>query len=114
MSNTIMGGEVFAIFAAAYYWFPKITGRMFNQKLGNLHFWWMFVSYNLTYIAMFQVGIHGLNRRQFDYNPAFTTGNQIISSTTAAPKISRYQAWAKRSHSGRITPTAEPSSGPKK
>ena len=76
---TIMGGEVFAIFAAAYYWFPKITGRMFNQKLGNLHFWWMFVSYNLTYIAMFQVGIHGLNRRQFDYNPAFTTGNQITS-----------------------------------
>ncbi|MBI4493151.1 MAG: cbb3-type cytochrome c oxidase subunit I, partial [Chloroflexi bacterium] len=45
---TIMGGEVFGLMAGLYYWFPKITGRMFNEKLGKLHFWWMFLTYNLT------------------------------------------------------------------
>ncbi|MEE9247619.1 MAG: cbb3-type cytochrome c oxidase subunit I [Dehalococcoidia bacterium] len=41
---TIMGGEVFAIMAAVYYWFPKITGRMYNEPLGKLHFWLMLVT----------------------------------------------------------------------
>ncbi|MCH8063563.1 MAG: cbb3-type cytochrome c oxidase subunit I [Chloroflexi bacterium] len=41
---TMMGGEVFLIFGALYYWFPKVTGRMFNEALGKLHFWWMFIA----------------------------------------------------------------------
>jgi heme/copper-type cytochrome/quinol oxidase subunit 1 len=44
---TMMGGEIFAIMAAVYYWFPKITGRMYNETLGRVHFWWMMVFYNV-------------------------------------------------------------------
>ena len=76
---TIMGGEVFAIFAGIYYWFPKITGRMFDQRLGNLHFWWMFVGYNATFLSMFWVGLQGMNRRVADYPAPLAGGNVIVS-----------------------------------
>ncbi|MBM2826464.1 MAG: ctaD [Dehalococcoidia bacterium] len=72
---TIMGGEVFAIFAGIYYWFPKITGRMFNEKLGQVHFWWMFVAYNATFLTMFSVGMQGMNRRVADYPAELAGGN---------------------------------------
>ena len=76
---TIMGGEIFALFAGIYYWFPKITGRMFNQKLGNVHFWAMFIFYNLTYLAMFYVGFQGQNRRVATYPPQLQLANEVTS-----------------------------------
>ncbi|MBI3952986.1 MAG: cbb3-type cytochrome c oxidase subunit I [Chloroflexi bacterium] len=79
---TIMGGEIFAIFAGIYYWFPKITGRMFNERLGRLHFWWMFILYQITFIPMFWVGIQGMNRRVADYAPNLGGANQFISIAT--------------------------------
>jgi cytochrome c oxidase subunit 1 len=76
---TIMGGEIFAIMAAVYYWFPKITGRMLNEKLGKVHFWWMFVTYNVTFIPMFWAGIHGMTRRVADYSPELAGINMVAS-----------------------------------
>ncbi len=76
---TMMGGEVFLIFGALYYWFPKVTGRMFNEALGKLHFWWMIIAYNVTFLAMFWVGIQGMNRRVADYPEAMAGGNLLVS-----------------------------------
>ncbi|MBI2911333.1 MAG: cbb3-type cytochrome c oxidase subunit I [Chloroflexi bacterium] len=76
---TIMGGEVFAIFAGLYYWFPKITGRMFDERLGKIHFWWMFAAYNATFLAMFWVGLQGMNRRVADYPAPLAGGNLLVS-----------------------------------
>ncbi len=76
---TIVGGEIFALFAALYYWFPKITGRQYNERLGQLHFWWMFIGYNATFIPMFWVGIQGMNRRIADYPSAYENANLVIS-----------------------------------
>lgn len=81
---TMVGGEIFVIFGALYYWFPKITGRVYNESLGKLHFWWMFVAYNITFIAMFLVGIQGMNRRVADYPVDMATGNMIVSIASFA------------------------------
>ncbi len=76
---TIVGGEIFGLFAAIYYWFPKITGRMYNERMGQLHFWWMFIGYQLTFIPMFWVGIQGMNRRVADYPAEYGDVNMFIS-----------------------------------
>jgi cytochrome c oxidase subunit 1 len=76
---TIMGAEIFAIMAGVYFWFPKITGRTYNETLGKVHFWWMFLTYNVTFIPMFWVGLHGMNRRNPVYQPEFTDINVFIS-----------------------------------
>ncbi len=76
---TIMGGMIFALFAGIYYWFPKITGRMYSETLGRLHFWWMFVTYNATFIPMFWLGLNGMNRRIADYPPELARANLFVS-----------------------------------
>ena len=64
---TLFGGSVFAIFAAFYYWIPKMSGRMMGEGLGKLHFWTMLVGFNLTFFPMHQLGIDGMQRRISDY-----------------------------------------------
>ncbi|MDP6606040.1 MAG: cbb3-type cytochrome c oxidase subunit I [Dehalococcoidia bacterium] len=76
---TIMGGEVFALFAGLYFWFPKITGRQFNERLGKAHFWLLFVGFQATFIPMFQVGVKGMNRRISDYPAEYADLNMFIS-----------------------------------
>ncbi len=76
---TIIGGEIFALFAGIYYWFPKITGRMYNEKLGQIHFWMMFLGFNVTFIPMFWAGLHGMNRRIATYQPELQGVNVFIS-----------------------------------
>ena len=61
------GGSVMTVFAGVYYWFPKMTGRMYNERLGKLHFWLTFVSLNLTFFPMHWVGLRGMPRRVSDY-----------------------------------------------
>jgi cytochrome c oxidase subunit 1 len=64
---TIMGGLLFAFMAGLYYWLPKMTGKMMNKKLGLIHFWMMFVFFNLTFFPMFIIGLLGQPRRVFTY-----------------------------------------------
>jgi cytochrome c oxidase subunit 1 len=75
----LYGGSLFTIFAGVYYWFPKMTGRMFDQRLGTLHFWLTFISFNLTFGPMHVIGIQGMPRRVADYPEQFATWNLFIS-----------------------------------
>jgi cytochrome c oxidase subunit 1 len=64
---TIMGGLVFTFFAAIYYWIPKMTGYMLNERLGKIHFWVMFIAFNSTFAPLFAVGFLGQPRRTVTY-----------------------------------------------
>jgi cytochrome c oxidase subunit 1 len=64
---TIMGGLLFAFMAGLYFWLPKMTGKMMNRKIGMIHFWTMFVFFNLTFFPMFIIGLLGQPRRVFTY-----------------------------------------------
>jgi cytochrome c oxidase subunit I len=75
----LFGGSVFTIYAGVYYWFPKMTGRMYDERLGKLHFWLTFVSFNATFFPMHYVGLRGMPRRVFDYDKAFGDLNLFIS-----------------------------------
>ena len=59
----LFGGSVFTIYAGVYYWFPKMTGRMYSETLGKWHFWLTFVSFNATFFPMHYVGLRGMPRR---------------------------------------------------
>jgi cytochrome c oxidase subunit 1 len=75
----LFGGSVFTIFAGIYHWFPKMTGRMYDETLGKVHFWLSFVFFNLTFGPMHLVGVDGMPRRVADYADQFATLNMIIS-----------------------------------
>jgi len=76
---TIMGGEIFGAFAAGYYWYPKITGRMYNENMARVHFGLMFILYNITFLAMFVPGTVGMNRRVAEYPPEFEFMNMVTT-----------------------------------
>ena len=63
----LIGGLLFAIFAAIYYWFPKVTGRMLSERLGRWHCWLLVVGFNLTFITMHGQGVLGMPRRIYTY-----------------------------------------------
>ena len=66
---TIVGGTIFALFAGVYYWFPKISGRLYSETLGRWHFALFFYGFNATFIPMFWTGTRGLRRRVADFPP---------------------------------------------
>ena len=63
----LFGGTYFAINAAAYYWFPKITGRLLDEKLGRWRFWLSFIGFNVTFFPMHILGLMGMPRRVYTY-----------------------------------------------
>ena len=77
----IVGGILFALFGAFYYWFPKMSGRMYNEKLGRLHFWVFLIGFHLTFDFMHIPGILGMPRRIYTYEPGrgWDTWNLIIT-----------------------------------
>src|SRR5436305_926334 len=75
----LFGGSLFTIFAGVYYWFPKMTGRMFDDRLGKLHFWLTFIFFNLTFGPMHLIRIQGMPRRVAEYADKFATWNLFIS-----------------------------------
>jgi cytochrome c oxidase subunit I len=75
----LLGGSLFTIFAGIYYWFPKMTGRMYNEKLGKVHFWLTFLAFNATFFPMHLIGIQGMPRRVYTYDPQFGNWNLFIS-----------------------------------
>ncbi|PAY22365.1 cytochrome c oxidase subunit I [Dietzia natronolimnaea] len=76
---TLFGTIVFATFAGVYFWFPKMTGRMLDEKLGKLHFWLMFIGFHTTFLVQHWLGNQGMARRYADYlaTDNFTVLNQI-------------------------------------
>ena len=63
----LFGGSIFGLTAGAYYWFPKMFGRMLSEKLGKLHFWLMFIGFNVTFFPMHFLGLNGMPRRVYTY-----------------------------------------------
>jgi cytochrome c oxidase subunit I len=72
-------GAVFAIFAAWYYWFPKIFGYKYSEKIGNLHFWVTFVGVNLLFFPQHFLGLAGMPRRYVDYPEVYAGWNMVSS-----------------------------------
>ena len=77
----IVGGILFAVFAAFYYWYPKMTGRMLSERLGKLHFWLFFLGFHATFDVMHFAGILGMPRRIYTYEPrpGWETLNLIVT-----------------------------------
>ncbi|WP_370452759.1 cytochrome c oxidase subunit I [Kribbella sp. VKM Ac-2568] len=77
----VFGTVVFAMFAGFYFWWPKMTGRMLDERLGKLHFWLLFIGFHTTFLVQHWLGVEGMPRRYASYgaNEGFTTLNQVSS-----------------------------------
>jgi cytochrome c oxidase subunit 1 len=97
----LVGGAVFPIFAAIYYWFPKITGRMLGEGLGKVSFWLMFVGVLVTFLIQHVIGMDGMPRRVYEYdnvgnlalyNQISTVGSFILGAGVVATIINVWRS----------------------
>jgi len=77
----LMGGAVFTVFAGLYYWYPKITGRLLNERLGKASFWVMFIGFNATFFVQHALGLSGMPRRIYTYQPGLGWSTYNLIST---------------------------------
>jgi cytochrome c oxidase subunit 1 len=77
----VFGTVVFAMFAGFYFWWPKMTGRMLDDRIGKIHFWLLFIGFHTTFLVQHWLGVEGMPRRYADYQASdgFTTLNEISS-----------------------------------
>jgi len=75
----LVPGAIFSVIAAVYYWIPKWTGRMYNERLGQIHFWLTTISLNITFFPMHFLGLAGMPRRIPDYALQFSNFNAIAT-----------------------------------
>jgi cytochrome c oxidase subunit 1 len=80
----LLGGAVFPLFGAFYYWFPKFTGRMMSEGLGHLSFWLMFIGFNVAFFPMHLLGLHGMPRRVYTYQAGMGWDNMNLLATAGA------------------------------
>jgi len=78
---TLVGGAVFTIFSGIYYWFPKITGRLLSEPLGKFSFWLMFIGFNMTFLVQHALGLSGMPRRIYTYQPGLGWSTYNLIST---------------------------------
>jgi cytochrome c oxidase subunit I len=100
----LFGGSIFGLTAGAYYWWPKMFGRMLNEGLGKLHFWLMLIGFNLTFFPMHFVGLHGMPRRVYTYpeglgfellNQMETAGAFLLGIAFLVFLVNIFQTWRK-------------------
>ena len=103
----LFGGSIFALFGGLYYWFPKVTGRMLNERLGKVHFWMMMLGFNATFGPMHILGLKGMPRRYYTYheglgwemwNMLATIGAFTIAASTLVFMVN----WAKSKRHGEL------------
>jgi cytochrome c oxidase subunit I+III len=80
----LIGGAVFPLFGAIYYWYPKITGRLMDERLAQVHFWLFFVGFNMTFFPMHQLGLDGMPRRIYTYPPETGWGTLNLVASVGA------------------------------
>jgi cytochrome c oxidase subunit 1 len=100
----LFGGSIFGLTAGAYYWWPKMFGRMLDERLGKLHFWLMLIGFNLTFFPMHFVGLHGMPRRVYTYpeglgfelmNQIETAGAFVLTVAFLVFLFNIWQTWRK-------------------
>ena len=86
----VFGTVVFAMFAGIYFWYPKMTGKMLNERLGKIQFWLLFVGFHTTFLIQHWVGVIGMPRRYATYLPedGFTWMNQVSTAGSAILALS--------------------------
>ncbi|MDR3082990.1 MAG: cbb3-type cytochrome c oxidase subunit I, partial [Streptomyces sp.] len=105
----LFGTVVFAMFAGFYFWWPKFTGRMLDERLGKLHFWLLFPAFQLTFLVQHWLGTQGMPRRYADYLPSegFTLLNTLSSAGAFLLGVSTlpflYNVWHTARHGERVT-----------
>ncbi len=98
----VFGTVVFAMFAGYYFWWPKLTGRMLDERLGKIHFWLLFIGFHMTFLVQHWLGVEGMPRRYADYGvtDGFTTLNEISSIGSLLLGVSTlpflYNVWKSR------------------
>jgi cytochrome c oxidase subunit 1 len=80
----LFGGSVFGLFAGAYYWWPKVFGRLLDERLGRWHFWLMLIGFNLAFFPMHYLGLIGMPRRVYTYAPDLGWNFWNLVSTVGA------------------------------
>jgi len=81
---TLVGGSVFGVLAGLHYWFPKMSGRMLNEKLAKASFWLVFVGFNVTFLIQHSLGLEGMPRRIYEYGTATGWQTQNLISTSGS------------------------------
>ncbi|WP_433497129.1 aa3-type cytochrome oxidase subunit I [Sphaerimonospora sp. CA-214678] len=105
----VFGTVVFAMFAGFYFWWPKFTGKMLNDKIGKLHFWTLFFGFHLTFLVQHWLGVIGFPRRYADYSPVdgFTDLNIVSSAGALLLGASTlpflYNVWHTWRHAPKVT-----------
>jgi cytochrome c oxidase subunit 1 len=86
----VFGTVVFAMFAGIYFWYPKMTGKMLNERLGKIHFWMLFIGFHMTFLIQHWLGVMGMPRRYATYLPedGFTWMNQLSTAGSALLAVS--------------------------
>jgi cytochrome c oxidase subunit 1 len=100
----VFGTVVFATYSGIYFWFPKLTGRFLDEKIGKIHFWTLFIGFHMTFLVQHWLGIKGMPRRVADYSPTdgFTTLNTVstagafLLAASTLPFI--YNVWRSMRH----------------
>jgi cytochrome c oxidase subunit I+III len=80
----LIGINLFSVVGSLYYWFPKITGRMLNERLGQWNFWTMFIGFNVAFLPMHLTGLWGMPRRIYTYLPGMGWGALNLTTTIGA------------------------------
>jgi cytochrome c oxidase subunit I len=102
MHYVLFGGTAFGLFAGTYYWFPKITGRMYNERLAKWHFWLIFIGFNVTFFVQHLAGLMGMPRRVYtydrhgaveDYNLISTIGSWIMAVAILIFVFNMWKSW---------------------
>jgi cytochrome c oxidase subunit 1 len=100
--QVLAGSAEFAGFAAIYYWYPKMTGRMLRERLGKFSFWFLLIGFLVTFMPQYLLGLHGMPRRIADYstsngwtglNQLSTAGSYLLFIAVALTVINFYVAW---------------------
>jgi cytochrome c oxidase subunit I len=98
----MFGGSIFGLTAGGYYWWPKMFGRVLDERLGRLHFWLMLIGFNLTFFPMHILGLNGMPRRVYTYpaglgfeqlNLLETVGSFILATSFLVFLINIYKTW---------------------
>ncbi len=108
----VFGTVVFAMFAGYFYWWPKLTGRMLDERLGKIQFWMLFIGFHTTFLVQHWLGVEGMQRRIADYLPSegFTLLNQVSTLGAfllgASTLVFFVNVWVSRKHS--VVEVADP------